>query len=356
MVKTNKRIEIVSSSQPGLSSMGHGSREGIRTVLAKHYSDVVITLVNNMADLEALVIRKPDLVFLGMKFIPENSALGSRDQNKIWISEFLDKHDIPFTGSGQSAHELELNKASAKAQVQNAGLATSAFILAKYNVPLTNSPTELVYPLFIKPNDRGGGVGIDEASVVHDHAQLLAKIGTIANELESDALIEEYLPGREFSVAILKHEFSDEFSTLPLELIAPIDKHGDRLLTAKVKSADSESFLIVTDEDIKTSICTLALDVFQALGARDYGRIDIRLDAAGAPHFLEANLIPSLLDGYGNFPKACLLNLGLSYEQIIMILTRLAFSRAELKEYEETFIPSLSLSATSMNPVFEAQI
>ena len=72
----------------------------------------------------------------------------------------------------------------------------------------------------------------------------------------------------------------------------------------------------------------LALHVFHALGARDYGRIDIRLDGAGVPHFLEANLMPSILKDYGNFPKACMLNETIGYEESILRIVDLAFERS----------------------------
>lgn len=72
---------------------------------------------------------------------------------------------------------------------------------------------------------------------------------------------------------------------------------------------------------------TLALASFHALGARDYGRIDIRLDSDGVANFLEANLIPSLISGYGSFPKACELNIGLEYEPMIISITELGLIR-----------------------------
>ena len=140
-------------------------------------------------------------------------------------------------------------------------------------------------------------------------------------------LIEEYLPGREFSVAVLKDDFSAGHLAMPIELIAPPDKNGSRILSGSVKSSNAEQALEVTDPVIKSKVTALALDAFYALGARDYGRIDIRLDKTGAPHFLEANLIPSLISGYGSFPKACILNIGLGYEAMIMRIARLGLAR-----------------------------
>jgi len=183
------------------------------------------------------------------------------------------------------------------------------------------------FPLFVKPTDRGGGVGIDSQSVVHSLDELRAKSASIADKLQSDSLIEEYLPGREFSVAILRRQDSAKFSVMPVELIAAADEHGQRILSGSVKASNEELVLAVTDESLKSKVCALAIGVFHALGARDYGRIDIRLDQFGAPHFLEANLLPSLIEGYGSFPKACEMNMGLGYEAMILNIVQLALMR-----------------------------
>lgn len=327
MKKINTHIEIVCSTAPGLSSMSQPSRDGILAVLSRHYTRVGITIVNNLADLHALAALQPDFVFLGMKFIPVDPSLGQEDPNKIWISDFLDANGITYTGSNQLAHELELNKQLAKQRVLEAGFNTSSFYVVAQGQTVTEQDIKISYPVFIKPTSRGGGAGIDSNSVANDFEQLQSKVASIAADHNSDSLIEGYLSGREFSVAILKDEDSSDYSLMPLELIAPQNENGLRLLSAAVKSADTETFVEVTDQNIKSKITELALDVFQALGARDYGRIDIRLDEKGTPHFLEANLIPSLLDGYGNFPKACLMNIDLEYEPMILSIVRLGLDR-----------------------------
>jgi D-alanine-D-alanine ligase len=330
-MKINQHIEIVSSTQSGLSSMGRKPREAVLAVLAEHYTRVEITIVNNLADLEALVNRRPDLVFLGMKMVLANQSLGIKDPAKIWLGEYLDEHGIAYSGSNHFAHELEVNKALAKHCALSAGLRTSPFYVINKNQHANIVSSSLTYPVFIKPTNRGGGQGIDSQSVAHNFAQLKSKVQSLATNLHADSLIEQYLPGREFSVAILKDEASSELSVMPIELIAPLDKRGSRLLSAEVKHADTERSIAVTDEVIKFKICDLAINVFHALGARDYGRIDIRLDEFGIPHFLEANLMPSLKRSDGNyFPKACAINLNLNYEQMILRIARLGLTRSHI--------------------------
>lgn len=327
MRKINKHIEIVRSSTTNLSSMSQQSHDAIHAVLTKHYAQVGTSIVNNRSDLEDLVARQPDLVFLGMKFVPENQALGLADPGRIWITSYLDEHGLAYTGSGQEAHELELDKSFAKQRALDAGLDTSPFYVIKQNHQLVEGDVPLAFPLFVKPTNRGGGLGIGSDSVVHNFEQLSSKVLAIATSLRSDSLVEEYLPGREFSVAILKDEDSADFSVMPIELIAEADELGLRILSDQVKSSNTERAVWVTDTSVKSKVSTLAMDVFYALGARDYGRIDIRLDKDGTPQFLEANLLPSLISGYGSFPKACLINIGLHYEPMILNIVRLAMAR-----------------------------
>ncbi len=349
MPKINKHIEIVSSTQSVLSSMSKESRDEIYTVLSRHYSRVGITIINNLTDLQALVALRPDLVFLGMKFIPLGDDL--RGDDRIWLSDHLESEGISHTGSNSSAHELELNKHLSKQRMNDSGVMTSPSFIYRQNESTITS-TRLTFPLFVKPNDRGGGLGIDANSVAYDIASMNSKIEYISSKLDSDSLVEEYLPGREFSVAVLKDEHSDEFSVMPIELVAPTDAQGHSMLSGKVKMSNVEQVHEVTDKTLRGEVCTLALEAFHALGARDYGRIDIRVDGAGVPHFLEANLLPSLIGGYGSFPKSCKLNLGLPHEAMVVRIANLGLAHGSsdtADSFEQalrsSFLPQLKLSS-----------
>ncbi len=307
--------------------MSQESCDMIFAVLTKHFTRVGVTIVNELSDLDALVDGHPDLVFLGMEFIPVNPVLGLADPDKIWLSDYLDEHEILYTGSDSAAHELERTKPLAKQRVLDAGLKTAAYFVVGQDQALDINDVAQSFPLFVKPTNRGGGLGIDSSSVVHDFEQLCSKVKAISTQFRTDSLAEEYLPGREFSVAILQDKKSAKYMAMPIELIAPPDISGARLLSGKVKSSNTEQVLSVTDRNISAEVTSLAIDVFYALKARDYGRIDIRLDANGTPHFLEANLIPSLISGYGSFPKACVLNIGLEYEPMILRIANLGLAR-----------------------------
>jgi len=323
-MKISKHIEVVRSTIAGLSSMNIQSATAIVESLSERYTDVALTMVDTAQDIQDLIKRNPDLVFLGMMFVPDPDDASK----KIWISERLEAASIPHTGSTQKSHRLELNKDLAKQQMLDNNIATAPFSILYRGQEYTNQVDELEFPLFLKPLRGGGGQGVDQYSVVRTIHQLRDKILSLHGKNEVDIMIEHYLEGREFSVAIIKEQDSDELIAMPLELIAPEDVNGERMLSSNVKSLNQESAIAVINPLEKAALSAFALSVFRALGARDYGRIDIRLNAAGEPHFLEANLIPSLIEGYGSFPKAYLLNEGIEYDEMIGNITSLALNRA----------------------------
>jgi D-alanine-D-alanine ligase len=330
MAVQDLHIEIVGSSGTGLSSMGHASREAARRVLQRHFTRVGITVVDSTSDLEHMVSTKPDLVFLGAKQRSDHTRSLYPGSNAWWIGDYLDRHGIAYTGSNSAAHQLEMHKHLAKQVVADAGLATTRWVLVKVDQVFVAQDVTLPFPLFVKPASLGGGQGVASDSLVYDLAQLEAKVATLRSSLQADVLIEEYLPGREFSISIIKDAVTGAYDVIPLELIALPDIHGQRILSAAVKSSNTETVVAVAPGELRRAVCKLGFDVFHVLGARDYGRIDIRLDANVQPHFLEANLMPSLISGYGTFPKACLIGLGMEYPAMMRQIVHLGLSRRQL--------------------------
>jgi D-alanine-D-alanine ligase len=323
MPKLPQRIEIVRSNTNALSSMSLKSANAIARTLAQHYQQVIVTNIDTAADLQALIERAPDLAFLGMYFVHNESEQGTR----LWLSDILEAHAIPHTGSSKSAHKLSINKHLAKEQMIERGVQTSPFqIIRRENEEIINDAA-LSFPLFVKPSDKGGGQGIDEFSVVRTSDELSAKVTKIHTIQRTDALVEEFLTGREFSVAIIGNTGANELRAMPIELVASKDLNGERILGRATKSLNTTDVRAVADPLERIELENFAIDAFRALGAQGYGRIDVRLDASGTPHFLEANLIPSLIEGYGSFPIAYELNLGLNYETMLTHIVDLALAK-----------------------------
>ncbi len=323
-------IEIVWSSNPRLNAMASGTRKTVRTALSKRYAEVGETVVNDMAGLEALVAKKPDLVILGMKMILLDPTQGYDDSPKMWLSDYLEKHGIAYAGSETAALVTEFDKPIAKQQVMDAALKSSAYFISSVKQPAFTH--DLNFPLFVKPTNRGGSKGIDERSVVYSQSELEAKIMAIHDEYGSDALIEEYLSGREFSVAVMKQK-SGALLAMPIEITSPADAKGNSFLSKIVKSADTERVLAVDDIVLKDKLNTLAIGVFEALGSRDYGRIDMRLNGMGEPNFIEANLMPGL-SNHGYLSRCFAINEDIDYEDMVLSIVDLGVQRISKNSYD----------------------
>jgi len=326
--KLKKHIEIVSSSKTYLSSMSYPSRQAIAGVLRERYENVSIALVDTKYDLDELVARGPDIVFLGLKYVPHDLSQDLQNPNKIWVSHYLTQNSLNHTGSSHDAHKLDIDKSLAKAKLRQADLKTADYMLLRQGQELKSKDVTLEYPLFVKPTNRGGGLGIDEDSIVYSFTELARKVNIISEELRSDVLVEQYLSGREFSVAILRSSGAQSYQVVPVELIAEANEKGQRVLGEEAKAANREQAIELPPGQMRRSISELALRSFKELGGRDYGRIDIRLNEHGEPHFLEANLLPSLICDYGTFPKACKLGLGMEYPEVIYRIVQLAAERS----------------------------
>jgi len=335
----DKYIEIVASSNSRLNAMSVETQLSIQAVLSKQYEKVEITIVNDLSDLKVLVAKQPDLVVLGMKLVLLEPNKGYKDSSKVWLSDYLNSHGIAFTGSDKNALESgSMNKHVAKQAVLDAGLASPRYFISGVQKPQFKH--DLIFPLFVKPTNRGGGKGIDEQSLVYTDSQLKDKIVAIHSVCKSDALVEEYLPGREFSIAVIKKLASTKLIALPIEITMPADKNGNSFLSESVKKADTEAVAFVADAKIRKAINNHAIGVFKALQSRDYGRIDVRLDVNGEPHFIEANLTPGLSD-HGYLSRCFKLNMHATYDEMILSIVELAMERAVNRTQTRTAIDIL---------------
>ena len=125
-------------------------------------------------------------------------------------------------------------------------------------------------------------------------------------------------------IGILEDSIDGTLRAMPIEIIVKENKDGHRILDYNVKKNDEEKVIPVTDIKIFKKLSKLAKDSFKALGGKSLGRIDIRMDHRGIPHFMEANLMPGLRKGY--FYRSCVLNLDMSYEDMIFSIANTGLS------------------------------
>jgi D-alanine-D-alanine ligase len=325
MHKIQKSIIVLRTSRQGYSSLSLVSANAIATMLQNYYRDVEVMTIASNVELEEIIDKQPDLVFTGIINLPNDES--TNPEELVWISDYLESQGICHTGSESAAMQLSLHKRLAKDRVIAQGLRTARYIRVVDASFIEDKLHDLAFPLFVKPASLGGGEGIDEQSVVHDALSLIRQIKVLNASGVNDILVETYLSGKEYSVAILRNLNTLDLQSMPIELITPPNVNGDRLLSLKVKNGNAEQTLVLSDNETHKLIANFAIDVFEALEARDYGRIDIRCNEQGVPHFLEANLIPSLIKDYGSFPKSCALNQDMSYETMILSIINLALER-----------------------------
>ena len=322
-IKINKTIEIV--VVPNLGEVNsHQNNVGIileekkiLRILSKRYKNVSITEINSEEDLEALVRRKPDLVFSGVKYFLFN------DKN-IWLNDYLEMFEIPYIASSKAALDNESDKNKAKKIMQKNNIRTADFFITNPGEYLNESSIPIKFPLFIKPVTGGDSRGVDKNSIVFNFKSFTAKVLDIKINQNSPSLVETYLAGKEYSVGIFEDSINGTLTAMPIEIIVKQNMDGHCILDFDVKKNDEESVIIVSDVAVSDKLSKLAKDSFKALGGKSLGRIDIKMNHLGEPHFIEANLMPGLRKGY--FYRSCVLNLNMSYDDMIFSIANTGLS------------------------------
>ena len=322
-IKINKKIEIVVVPNFGeLNS--HQDNVGIileekkiKKILSKRYKSVLITEINSIEDLEHLVKRKPDLVFSGVKYFFFN-------KKKIWLNDYLEIFAIPYIASSKAALDNESDKNRAKKIMQKENIRTADFFITNPGEHLKESSIPIKFPLFIKPITGGDSRGIDKNSIVFNFEDFTAKVLDIKLNQNSSSLVETYLAGKEYSVGIFEDSIDGSLQAMPIEIIVKKNIDGHCILDFDVKKNDEEEVILVNDNKIFNKLSELAKNSFVALGGKSLGRIDIKMDHLGNPHFIEANLMPGLRKGY--FYRSCVLNLNMSYDDMIFSIANTGLS------------------------------
>ncbi len=271
--------------------------------------------------LGAVLARPPELVFN----IAEGSLTRSREAHVPAVCEML---GIPFTGSDPLTLAVALDKAVAKRLVSSAGVATPRFAVVLGLEDLAR--IDLAFPLIAKPVREGSSMGIRRNSRADDAATLRREVGRLLEDYSEPVLIEEFCPGAEFTVGILG-EGAHARAIGVMEIEPRSGRAEEFVYSLEVKRNWREEVLYHVPPRrparLVRAVEDLALASCRALGCRDLCRIDVRLSADGAPRFLEANPLPGLAPGSGDFvilAERC----GLPYEELIDRVVQSALARA----------------------------
>ena len=321
-------IEIITTPTETLHETGFGGYISCQNVLNSIQNmghRCQINLCKEFDDLERISWRKPDLVVLAVKYIPIENG------KKIWLSDYFSKQDIAYSGSSRSTLEFDSDKILAKLHLRKKGISTADFFTASVGDFQRSDNLPIKYPLFLKPSGAANGNGIDEQSHVSSFDEFNSKVDSLQNSYNEPALAEEYLSGREYTVAIIRTK-SGELLVSAVEIIPPRSSLGYRILSEEIKKENTEILKKITDKEIMRDVKRIALEAFIGLGVEGFARIDIKSNNEGKCHFMEANLVPGMTLGSSYFPEACRIELGLSYDQTIAHLIEYCFIKERRTE------------------------
>jgi D-alanine-D-alanine ligase len=246
------------------------------------------------------------------------------------VAGYFEEFSLPFTGSPASALLLSLDKATAARELRRHGIRTADHqLLDGDNI----AEFRLKFPCIVKPRADDASHGLSENSVVFDRGALFREVkATVERYDGAPALVEEFLPGREFNVTVFGNARPD---VLPLsEIIYTLPEGLPKILTFAAKWEPQSDYFQNTNvkcpakvtSELAAKLRTTALAAFRAIGCRGYARVDMRLDAEGQPVVMEVNANPDLSPDAGAARQAK--RSGLSYKGMVARIIEFAQEKA----------------------------
>lgn len=264
----------------------------------------VIKLEGDETLLDSVREVAPDICF--------NTAEGVRgDARESQVPALLEMLGIPYTGSKVFGHAISLDKAATKRIWRDLGLPTGPFQSFYHWKETLHS--DLSFPLFVKPVHEGTGMGINKNSIVHDHEALKRQVHWVIETYQQPAFVEEYLPGREFTVGLIGNRLepgetrwnglydSSGYHVFPILEIDSTVGVGNGLYNADAKSfnpGEEQAPLYLCPADIpahlERELKQITIKAFEAIDALDLSRVDFRMGRDGQPYLMEINTLPGL--------------------------------------------------------------
>lgn len=289
------------------------------------YPVIPLAARGSLAELETALRRfPPDQTFI------LNNCDGFNGNNlaAVEVLRLIESLGFPHSGADARTVAMCIDKARSKERLSRAGLHTPAFQV----FTRVGGKVNLRFPLIVKPVTEDGSLGIDLDSVVTNCEDLFERVRYVLCAYQQPALVEEFIPGREFAVSVWGN---GKLEVLPIyeEDYSRIENPLERLLTYEAKwVADSYHYNNVftrcpADLEAKEErlIRLAAARAFQALGLRDFARLDMRYQD-GKAHIIEVNELPDLApeSGFARTARTA----GYSYAQTIERILRLGLERA----------------------------
>lgn len=291
-----------------------------KTICACGHKVVRIGNVNHL--LKKLNNLKVDIVF--------NISEGLYGRNReSQVPIVLEMMGVPFVGSDGLTLGLSLDKVMAKKVLISDDIPTPKFFETEDPTDNVARLKSMKFPLIVKPRYEGSSKGLSDKSRVENLEELRGQIDYIVKTYKQSALVEEFISGSEFTVAIIGNSPPDVLPPVQIKIDGRL-KLGNKFYTFARIHSDRLEYVCPErlDKPLKDKLMDLALRSYKAIECRDFGRVDFRVDEDGVPYVLEINPLPSLS---GEDVFMCIArHLGVSYSEMLRRILEAAFLRYNL--------------------------
>jgi D-alanine-D-alanine ligase len=254
----------------------------------------VLGMGDNLAELRSTIMDwKPDIAF---NLLEEFQGIVTYDQ---YVVAFLELMRLPYTGCNPRGMMISRDKVLSKQILAYHRIPTARYALLPRKRRY-RQPGKLKFPLFVKSATEDASLGISQASIIHDAQKLRERVEFIHEQTNSDALVEEYIEGRELYIGVMGNErlttlpvWELSFGTLPdVMSIATRKVKWDRKYQARHGIGTGPALDL--QPGLPLRLAAIARRIYRALSLSGYARIDLRLKPDGSLYVLEANANPNL--------------------------------------------------------------
>jgi D-alanine-D-alanine ligase len=296
----------------------------IAAVLRKAEHDVLGVAVDGTPEcLRALAQSQADLVFNLVE------SFGGDDMKEPHVAAYYELLGLRYTGSGARGLTLAMDKALAKKVFTFHGVATPRWAVVWRG--RLDSAHDIDFPVIVKPSREDGSIGIGFDALAGNIKELMERIDQLHAEFDHPVLIEQYIDGREIYMGVLGNHQPEPLPPVELDL-SHLPKGTPLIAGTEVKWAEgtrayrgSKVSVPNLPDEVRETMQRAAVTAFQALGLRDYARVDFRLARDGKVYLIEANPNPYLASG-AEFIKGARAS-GRTYAQTILEIVELARAR-----------------------------
>lgn len=255
-----------------------------------------------------------------------NICEGTTGRNReSQVPMLLELKGIPYVGADALTMGITLDKVVAKKLFISEGIPTARYFVAESTKDLEKQNT-IGYPLIVKTIHEGSSKGISKDSRVENLEGFKRQVNLINTVYKQPALVEEFIKGTEFTVAVLGNEPPQAMPIVQVSIDGDVNL-GDEFYTFERISSTDLRYVCPTkiSDELTHKIQDLAVRVYKCVGCRDFGRVDFRVDKKGNPYVLEINPLPSLdsKDSFNIFPKV----IGSSYDAVLNQILGFALKR-----------------------------